>query len=146
MNRYKRLQEMPEQDRLLEEAYLIEMSISRDKAVERCMSLGKQFIKHFDKIYNENDEGTIKHHAMEMQEWLDTVLYITLKPKGKYIRMTDIHDWFIDGGGDPERFFTGPDIDVEVEVYGKFYLNTLLYGDVLQALETVGLYNPGGKI
>lgn len=141
MNRYKILQEMSEQDRLLEEAYLVEMSIKRSDAMDKCMELGEKFIEHFNKIYNENDEGTIHHHAKEMQAWLNKVLKITLRPNGKYIAMDDIVGWFIEGGTNPENYFTGPDIDVEREVYVDFYMRALTHGDVLKALTEVGLYN-----
>lgn len=141
MNRYKRLQEMSEQDRLLEEACLIEMSHKRTDAMDICMSLGEQFIKHFDKIYNENDEGTIHHHAEEMQSWVDKVFKLTLKPDGKYIRKDDLMGWFFEAGSNPEDYFTGPDIEIELDVYVDFYIDIIKQGNVLNALEEVGLYN-----
>lgn len=44
-----------------------EQAFSRTEIIDKCNSLGDQFIEHFDKIYNENNEETIKHHASEMQ-------------------------------------------------------------------------------
>ena len=78
---------------------LYEMSLSRNDAIDRCVSLGDQFAKHFNKVMQEGtDSSDFKHHCHEMQVWYDAAKKITLKPKGKYLTLEYWIDWFFTAG------------------------------------------------
>lgn len=119
------------------EEKLDEMAMSRADAIDKCMSLGKQFVEHFDKIYNENDEATIKHHGEEMQGFLNQILDIKLKENHKPLNEKQIYDYFITCGKLPIDLF---DNETEASVYDEFS-NDLLDEDkdVLEALKRIEL-------
>ena len=123
----------------LKEEKLDEMAMERSKAIDRCISLGEQFVEHFDKVYNDNDEETIKHHGEEMQGFLDQVLSIKLKENHKPLNEKQIYDWFITCGQLPVDLF---DNETEASVYDEFG-NDLLDEDkdVLEALKRIELLN-----
>lgn len=92
--------------KLIEYRILHEMAYERSKAIDRCASLGNQFIKHFIKVYaggiNDRD---FEHHCHEMQTWYDEVRDIVLKPKSKQISRTQLIDWFFTAGSTIEVKF-----------------------------------------
>lgn len=101
----------------LEEQCLNEMAYSRVDAMERCYSLGKRFIEHFDKIYKEPDCQAVNHWCGEMQGWYNKIRDITLKPNNKHLNRTQMRDWFYTFGSDPTEYFDSLD---ENEVYEEF--------------------------
>lgn len=101
----------------LEEKYLNEMAYSRADAMERCYSLGKRFIEHFDKIYKEPYCQAVNHWCDEMQGWYNSISDVTLKPKNKHLNRTQMRDWFYTYGSDPTEYFDSLD---ENEVYEEF--------------------------
>lgn len=101
----------------LEEQSLNEMAYSRADAMERCYSLGKRFIEHFDKIYKEPNSQAVNHWCGEMQSWYNKIRDITLKPNNKHLNRTQMRDWFYTFGSDPTEYFGSLD---ENEVYEEF--------------------------
>lgn len=101
----------------LEEQSLNEMAYSRADAMERCYSLGKRFIEHFDKIYKEPKSQAVNHWCGEMQNWYNKIRDITLKPNNKHLNRTQMRDWFYTFGSDPTEYFDSLD---ENEVYEEF--------------------------
>lgn len=103
---------------------IFEMAYSRSDAIDRCASLGKQFIKHFIKIMDAggiNDPDFIHHCDIEMFSWLNEVKNIRLKPKNKALNSEYLMDWF---------FTTGSSIDVVIpesyeDVYSLFVVKLL---------------------
>ena len=115
---------------------LDEQAMTRRDALNRCMDLGVQFVGHFDKIYNDNNEGTVRHHASEMQGWLEQVYKLRLKPNGKGISIDKKFDWFFTSGSDIESLFGNP---TEAEVYGDFIESIVSTNNVFDSLVAVGL-------
>lgn len=101
----------------LEEQSLNEMAYSRADAMERCYSLGKRFIEHFDKIYKEPNSQAVNHWCSEMQSWYNNIRDITLKPNNKHLNRTQMRDWFYTFGSDPTEYFDSLE---ENEVYEEF--------------------------
>ena len=124
--------------RIVNEDSLNEMAYSRADAIERCANLGKQFIIHFDKIYNESNNNTKQHHAKEMQTWLDDISKIRLTYNNKPLNEKNIYDWFITIGQLISDLF---DDEGEAITYEEFVTFLLDYYDknVIQALQAVNL-------
>lgn len=79
---------------------LDEMATDRVNAIERCYSLGKQFIAHFHKVYAEGvDSPDFPHHCIEMNGWLKQVRDIKLKATKKPLTDENIIDWFFTATG-----------------------------------------------
>lgn len=122
----------------LTEESLKEMAMERNDAIDRCYSLGLQFLNHFQKIYDDNNEETIKHHAAEMQNWLNQVLDITLKSTNKKLSRQQLYDWFITACGNSFDHLNNYVVD---DVYNQFAMKVLDNHDVVQSLKDVNLLN-----
>lgn len=104
-----------------------DMALSRADAIERCISLGKKFIEHFDKIYKNPNDSSVQHWKGEMKGWLNSVKEIKLKNTNKPLLNTELHDWFFTAGANVEDFISNPMTD-EIEAYDKFIINCLSMG------------------
>ena len=119
---------------------LEEMAFSRMEAIDKCLDLGKLFIKHFKKIYELDKTNEEKHHhAMEMQAWLNTVNDIRLKPHNRSLTSFNLSEWFYTAGGDVREYFNNNEF--EEYTYDEFVkaLPKVNY-NVLKALEEAKLY------
>jgi len=116
---------------------LNEMAMDKKAAMNRCMNLAKNFVKHFDKIYNDIDSENIKHWAGEMQGWLNDILSIILKYNNKPLSLQQKMDWFFTKGSNSETLF--PDNKTEAEVYDDFINLVAFNNDVSQSLKTLEL-------
>lgn len=112
---------------------LFDMALTRQDAIDRCISLGKKFIEHFDKIYNNRNNNAFNHWAKEMKTWLNQVKEIKLKPKNNYILNGQLRDWFFTAGAAPEDFMLNPD-DKELQMYDSFCEKLLSGKDIYNAL------------
>ena len=112
---------------------LFDMVLARQDAIDRCISLGKKFIEHFDKIYNNRNNNAFNHWAKEMKTWLNQVKEIKLKPKNNYILNGQLRDWFFTAGAAPEDFMLNPD-DKELQMYDSFCEKLLSGKDIYNAL------------
>lgn len=116
---------------------IYDMSVSRNQAINQCISKGRQFIEHFKKILKDSSQETIKHHATEMQAFLDDVKDLTLKPKTKIITYNQLFDWFFTKGSSVEVLFKG---DTKGEaLYNKFLQNISGNYNVETSLKSIGL-------
>lgn len=98
------------------------MSMDRSDAIDKCLSLGEKFTEHFNEIMKEGVQSSnFKHHCHEMQVWFDTVKKITLKPKGKYLTIEYLVDWFFTAGQTVEKL-----IDDEYEDEYETLIRSLL--------------------
>lgn len=90
------------------------MSYTQSKAIDRCASLGRQFIDHFHKVVKSGkDDKDFKHHCQEMQFWWEDVRDIVLKHNKKRISRVDLVDWF---------FTKGSSIEIQIkEPYQELY-------------------------
>lgn len=122
---------------LRESSGLSEQAFPRKVIVDKCQELGSQFISHFDKIYNENDEETISHHASEMQAWLDTVRRYKWAHNNRALSTVDILNLFTTQGGDYDDVF--PNNAIEAEVYESFCDELVKDWNVKEALRRVEL-------
>lgn len=104
-----------------------DMALSRADAMERCISLGKRFIEHFDKIYKNPNDSSVQHWKGEMKGWLDSVKEIKLKNTNKPLLNTELHDWFFTAGANVGDFIKSP-MTNEIEAYDKFIINCLSMG------------------
>ncbi len=77
---------------------LFEMVFSKTDAMDRCISLGKKFIEHFDKLYKDPKNISANHWMGEMQGWFDTIKKIVLKHSNKQLSNTQLVDWFFTAG------------------------------------------------
>ena len=112
---------------------LFDMALTRQDAIDRCISLGKKFIEHFDKIYNNRNNNAFNHWAKEMKTWLNQVKEIKLKPKNNYILNGQLRDWFFTAGAAPEDFMLNSD-DKELQMYDSFCEKLLSGKDIYNAL------------
>lgn len=113
---------------------LLEMSLEKNKAIDRCISLGKQFTKHFDKLYRDPDNPAKNHWIEEMRNWLDDINLITLKPNARHLNHANKMDWFYTVGSSYETLFSDDD---EIEAYDKFVLAIETGSDIEEALYMV---------
>lgn len=96
----------------LNEEYLVEMAMSRAEAIDICMSLGKQFVEHFNKVCKEGKTGKdFQHHCQEMQSWYDKVKNIKLRHTKRFIQPTNLYDWFFTCGAEVEDFVDSQYVD-----------------------------------
>lgn len=114
-------------DYLDEALSLNEMAYSRPDAIDRCASLGKKFIEHFDKIYKEPKNQAVNHWCNEMQVWYNSVKEISLKPKNKPLNGTQMRDWFYTFGSDSSVYFNDM---TENDIYEEFIDKLEQCGDV----------------
>lgn len=109
---------------------LKEMAIERADAIEICLSLGKKFIEHFHKLYNEGKNSPdFNHHCAEMQAWYDKCRILTLKNTKRknttrMISSSNLLDWFFEAGGSIDES-NGFDSYEESSVYEDFMLALL---------------------
>jgi hypothetical protein len=115
-----------------------DMALSRADAMDRCISLGKRFIEHFDKVYKEPNSQARGHWSGEMQGWLNSVRQIKLKTTNDAILDGDLRDWFFTAGANPQDFMTSPTSE-ELKVYDKFTTSVINGNSVVSALNSVGI-------
>lgn len=72
---------------------IAEMAYDRNYIIEKCYGYGKQFIEHFDKLWNDKADD-INHHLSEMQAWYDKARTYKLKSNNKTINTRQMFDWF----------------------------------------------------
>lgn len=96
-----------------------DMALSRSDAMDRCISLGKKFIEHFDKIYKNPKSRDVNHWINEMNAWFQKVKEIKLKESNKPILNGNLRDWFFTAGANPQDFMNNPTYK-ECEDYDKF--------------------------
>lgn len=101
---------------------LNEMAMTRTEAISTCMDLGKKFIKHFHKIYNEGKTSeNFNHYCAEMQSWLDKCRKIKLNSTNRNLTPVNLIDWFFTAGEgiDGDNGFTDY---TEIDTYNEFIL------------------------
>ena len=84
---------------------LSEMAFNRAEAIDICMSIGKRFAEHFDKIYNSGDNQFISHLCSEMQAWYDKMRSIKLSYNNKSLNFSQRYNWFYTFGSSYEFIF-----------------------------------------
>lgn len=85
---------------------LNEMAYDRSYVIDKCYSLGTQFIEHFKKTYKLGiNDKDFKHHCQEMQTWYDTIKNIVLKYNNKKISNDQLVNWFFTAGSSVEVLF-----------------------------------------
>ena len=112
------------------------ITLSRVDAMDRCISLGKHFIEHFDKIYTNHNDQNVNHLISEMTNWYEEVKQITLENTNKPILKGELRDWFFTAGANPESFMNHATND-ELEKYDIFSEKILSGLDVFTALKNV---------
>lgn len=103
-----------------------DMALSRTDAMDRCISLGKKFIEHFDKVYKNPNNSARNHWLSEMNTWWKSVKEIKLKNTNKPPLNGEYRDWFFTAGANPEDFMKSPTY-MESKSYDDF-VNALLNG------------------
>lgn len=101
-----------------------EMSLYKDDAINHCMGIGRQFLKHFNKIMKAGgmyDPDLVHHADVEMTGWLEDVRSVTLKPKARHLTVDQYMDWFFTAGSTPEDFID----DEYIEIYSEFVIMLL---------------------
>ena len=116
------------------------ITLSRVDAMDRCISLGKNFIEHFDKIYTNHNDQNVNHWISEMTNWYKEVKQITLENTNKHILNGELRDWFFTAGANPEYFMKSPTND-EIEKYDIFSDKVLNGTNIKSALRLVGIIN-----
>ena len=106
-----------------------DMALSKSDAIDKCISLGKQFIKHFDKVYNNSNSRDVEHWLGEMIGWLKTVKSYKLKSTNDYLTDTQLFDWFFTAGANAEDFMRNPTLE-ESKDYSKFITKVLSTGTI----------------
>ena len=94
---------------MISEKRIIEMSKGRSAIRDVCGSLGKLFIEHFHKIYEEGVYGDdFSHHCSEMQAWFNKCSGFTFKPSTRQLKPSEMIAWFFKAGGnlDASQGFT----------------------------------------
>lgn len=107
---------------------LTEMAEDRANAMSYCISCGKQFIRHFEKVKHdiENDSPELKHHIHEMQTWWDTVRSMKLKSNKKYLSDKFLTDSFFTAGAFVEDFLDKKYVSSYNQMYRKLLKNRKL--------------------
>lgn len=106
---------------------LSDMALSRTDAMDRAISLGRQFIKHFDKIYKNPKDNAVEHWKSEMRTWFGDVKSIKLKSNHQPLLNSEIHDWFLTAGAEAQDFMKSPTQE-EINAYDKFATEVLSSG------------------
>ena len=96
-----------------------EMALTRSVAIDRCISFGKQFLIHFDKIYNNPKSISREHWETEMDNCWNEVKSIILKQNSRKLSVSNLHDWFFSAGQDPSDFFTHKPLYKEEDCYDE---------------------------
>ena len=122
------------------------MAMSRRDAIDRCVSLGKQFIEHFHKVYTDTDNATRKHHLAEMQNWYDSVMTIKLTTNNKKLNAKNLYEWFFTAGRLVADWFEDEDeiyrydlfvdlvLDEDMSIYDAWDKSSM-YNDVRALIE-----------
>lgn len=118
---------------------LLEMSMSRVDAINKCYSIGKLFIEHFDKIYKRKSDIDINHWCSEMQAWYNEMLDITLKSNKRHLNGAQRRDWFYSFGSSYEEYFH--ENENEIEMYERFLDSLEESHDVYFAIKEVIMNN-----
>lgn len=111
----------------LNDAQISDMALNRADAIDRCISLGKKFIEHFDKIYKDPDNNAVAHWKSEMRTWLGDVKAIKLKSNHEPLLNSQIHDWFLTAGAEAKDFMKNPSAK-EITAYDDFAFKVLSLG------------------
>lgn len=111
----------------LNDAQISDMALNRADAIDRCISLGKKFIEHFDKIYKDPDNNAVAHWKSEMRTWLGDVKAIKLKSNHEPLLNSQIHDWFLTAGAEAKDFMKNPSAK-EIAAYDDFAFKVLSLG------------------
>ena len=113
----------------------MEMAMSRQDAMNHCLSLSKKFIEHFEKIYNNPTAIEVERWEKEMQNWLNEVLSIKLKSNGKPLSMQCKMDWFFTNGSDSLTIFNND--EKKAEKYDDFIDCVCVNNDVKKSIDDV---------
>jgi len=121
----------------MEYNYVVEkvydMSQHKGQIEEKCNSIGKQFIKHFSKIYNDRNCITVHHWVSETQNWFNYVLKVKLKGENKYLDKDKLIDWFFQAGDIASKFMIEATFD-QINAYNNFVEYLLNNGNVYESL------------
>lgn len=129
--------------RLMENRRLHEMAYERSDAIDRCASLGKEFVEHFHKIYQSGiKDKDFNHHCQEMQSWYESVSKIVLKSNKKLISNNQLIDWFFTVGSSVEYLFHD---EGEIDLYNKFMIILLAQGESKKIVEILQELLPSDK-
>lgn len=97
-----------------------EFADSRQKIITDCMSLGKQFVHHFNKIMDEGTESpNFDHHCNELQNFFNQINNVKFKHNNKRLTTENLVDWFFTIGQNVE--------DVVKEQYVDAYDKLMTY-------------------
>lgn len=110
-------------------------TMSRAAAIDTCITLGNQFVEHFNKVCNKGISLLeFQYHCSEMQKLYTAALDIKLRYPKRYIYLTNLYDWFFSCGTDFEDFIRGENIDTY-----EYLVNKLITTDkgVLEILVEV---------
>lgn len=113
-----------------------ELAMSRSDAIDKCQSLGEQFIAHFHKVYTQH-KNNFKHHCEEMQGWLTTARKYKLKSTNDFLTKTNLIDWFFTACSTTDEFFSNA---IELNEYEAFMLR-LLNDDSLLVQDALAKFN-----
>lgn len=104
------------------------MAEDRANAMSYCISHGKQFIQHFEKVKRdiENNSHELKHYIHEMQTWWDNVRTIKLKSNKKYLSDKFLVDSFFTAGAFVEDFLDKKYVSSYNQMYKKLLKNRKL--------------------
>ena len=85
-------------EQFLEEKYskVYEMSIPRKKAEDICTSLGWQIFEHLVKVLYWEDSINYNKHLNDIDNWINKIDMIELKPKNKKVQEKDLYNWLYD--------------------------------------------------
>lgn len=113
-----------------------DMAMEQSKAIDKCSSLGKQFVKHFEKIYEEGiNSKNFLHHCKEMRNWYDDCRNIILKTNNKPISKQNLIDWFFSCCGYGSQYMLRPTEEKEI-LYEDFYIALLYSNDEISNILT----------
>lgn len=113
-----------------------DMALSRTDAMDRCISLGKKFIEHFDKLFKEPNSNARNHWVSEMKNWYKAVKEIKLKQTNKPILDGELRDWFFTAGANPQDFMTSPTTE-ELSIYDAFTSKVISGNSIESALRSL---------
>lgn len=106
-----------------------DLALARNDAMDRCISLGKKFIEHFDKVYKNSDDSAKNHWLSEMDSWYKSAKAIKLKNTNDYLLNEQLMDWFFTAGANAADFMTNPD-SKEIRAYDTYVIKLLNGGNV----------------
>ena len=119
---------------------------SRADTIEIVIPHGKEFVKHFNKIYQENmikynpNNDRIHHWVSEMQSHYNFVRELKLSYNKKYLNEKQMFNWFAEAGSTADEWFPNKD-KKEYNIYKKFFYDLLKTNDVYISLDKLGLYS-----